>query len=77
MHDTSVRTEHRESRITRKNLLSSLLIGFLLGTIAGTPIGWFAHRVFSQQRAAQVLLCRQQNFGLTETELQARCGDLY
>ncbi len=48
-----------------------------IGIVIGTPIGWLTHRVFARQRAAQVLLCRQQNFGLSETQLQARCGDLY
>jgi len=73
----SVAPERRENRITRKNLVSSLLIGIMLGVIGGTPIGWFAHRIFAQQRAAQVLLCRQQNFGLPEADLQARCGEVY
>lgn len=77
MHDTTVREDHRRSQITRKNLLNSLLIGVLLGTIAGIPLGWFAHRIYFQQRTAQVLLCRQQNFGLPEVTLQARCGNLY
>jgi Mg/Co/Ni transporter MgtE len=77
MRETTVRPEHRENRITRKNLISSLLIGLVLGTIAGIPVGWFTHRVFAQQRAAQVLLCRQQNFGLPEADLQARCGEVY
>ena len=77
MRDATVAADRRENRITRKNLLSSLLIGFLLGTIAGTPIGWFLHRVYAQQRTAQVLLCRQQNFGLQEADLQARCGQPY
>lgn len=77
MQDTSVRHEHYENRITRKNLVSSLLTGLIIGTIAGTPLGWFAHKVYAKQRAAQVLLCRQQNFGLAEAQLQSRCGNLY
>lgn len=77
MRETPVAPEHREIRITRKNLINSLLIGFLIGVLAGTPIGWFVHRIYAQQRAAQVLLCRQQNFGLTEAQLSARCGTVY
>lgn len=69
--------ERQERRITRKNLLNSLIIGVLLGIIGGIPIGWFTHQFFARQRAAQVLLCRQQNYGLAETDLQARCGALY
>jgi Mg/Co/Ni transporter MgtE len=76
-HDTVATTDRHGNRITRKNLLSSLLIGLVLGIFAGAPVGWFAHQVFARQRAAQVLLCRQQNFGLPEAELQARCGDVY
>lgn len=45
--------------------------------VAGAPIGWVVHQVYARQRAAQVLLCRQQNYGLTEPDLQARCGALY
>ncbi|HEY9876002.1 MAG TPA: hypothetical protein V6D12_21405 [Candidatus Obscuribacterales bacterium] len=64
-----------EERITRKNLVSSLAIGLAIGIVAGTPIGWFAHRIYSQQRAAQVLLCRQQHVG--EPNLDAVCGSTY
>ncbi|MBW4421760.1 MAG: hypothetical protein KME13_21495 [Myxacorys californica WJT36-NPBG1] len=77
MQETPVTHRHSERKITRKNLLSSLLIGFVLGMVAGAPIGWFVHRLYAQQRTAQVLLCRQQNFGLAEADLQARCGTPY
>ncbi len=77
MQRTPVTNRPSERQITRKNLLSSLLIGFVLGVVAGTPIGWFTHRIYAQQRTAQVLLCRQQSFGLAEADLQARCGTPY
>lgn len=79
MRETQVapeRQEHREG-IHFKSLLRSFAVGLIVGVVAGAPLGWFAHRFYAQQRAAQVLLCRQQNFGLRETELQARCGNLY
>lgn len=67
---------HEREQIRRRDLLNSLLIGVVLGTLLlGAPLGWFAHRFYVQQRMAQVLLCRQQNFGLSENQLQARCGD--
>lgn len=77
MRDTAVRSERSEKRITRKNLVSSLLIGFGIGILAGGPLGWFSHRIYAQQRTAQVLLCRQQSFGVSEAELQSRCGSVY
>lgn len=77
MQETPVTHRSTERKITRKNLLSSLLIGLVLGTFVGTPIGWFTHRIYAQQRTAQVLLCRQQRFGLAEADLQARCGMPY
>ncbi|MDX2212325.1 MAG: hypothetical protein SFY66_03455 [Oculatellaceae cyanobacterium bins.114] len=40
-------------------------------------MGWFTHRVFAQQRAAQVLLCRQQHYGQAEASLQDICGTVY
>lgn len=73
-HD-HVRTE--QSRIRRKDLVRSLTIGFLLGVVGGLPIGWFAHRVYFQQRTAQVLLCRQNHIGQPEVELKSLCGSVY
>lgn len=81
MHDTQpVTSEHQRERerIRRRDLFNSLLIGIALGTVLlGAPLGWLAHRFYAQQRTAQVLLCRQQNFGLQEADLQARCGQPY
>lgn len=79
MRETRTVPEHQEHRegIVFKRLLRSFATGLIVGIVAGAPLGWFAHRLYAQQRAAQVLLCRQQNFGLRETELQARCGNIY
>nr|WP_290223488.1 hypothetical protein [Trichocoleus desertorum] len=70
-----VQTE--QSRIRRKDLVRSLTIGILLGVVGGLPIGWFAHRVYFQQRTAQVLLCRQNHIGQPEVELKSLCGSVY
>jgi hypothetical protein len=81
MHDTQTPSAERHAereRIHRRDLFNSLLIGIGLGTLLlGLPLGWFTHRIYSQQRMAQVLLCRQQNFGLNEADLQSRCGQPY
>lgn len=79
MYETQApRHSQEKDRIHRRDLLNSLLIGVGLGTILlGLPLGWFAHRLYAQQRTAQVLLCRQQNFGLQEADLEARCGQPY
>jgi F0F1-type ATP synthase assembly protein I len=74
-HDHISRAEHES--ITRKNLVNSLVTGLVMGIIAGAPLGWFAHRIYYQQRAGQVLLCRQQHPGQLEAELKALCGSLY
>ena len=74
-HDHISRAEHE--RITRKNLVYSLVTGLLIGAIAGSPLGWFAHQIYYQQRAGQVLLCRQKHIGQPESELKALCGSAY
>ncbi len=74
-HDHITPAEHE--RITRKNLVSSLATGLVIGLIAGAPLGWIAHRIYYQQRAGQVLLCRQKHIGQPEAELKALCGDVY
>ncbi|HEY9748941.1 MAG TPA: hypothetical protein V6C63_09695 [Allocoleopsis sp.] len=71
------RVRAEQNRIRRKDLVRSLTIGILLGVVGGLPIGWFAHRVYFQQRTAQVLLCRQNHIGQPEVELKALCGSVY
>lgn len=70
-----MQVETRESSITRKDLFRSLIIGGIIGIIAGCPLGWFAHQLYSQQRSAQVLLCRQKNVGAPN--LEQLCGSTY
>lgn len=63
--------------LKRRNPLPLLITGLLIGLVAGAPLGWFSHQFYYRYRSAQVLLCRQQNFGQTEPQLQAVCGSLY
>jgi F0F1-type ATP synthase assembly protein I len=74
-HDHISRAEH--NKITRKNLVYSLVTGLVLGVFAGAPVGWFTHKVYYQQQAGQVLLCRQKHIGQPEAELKALCGSVY
>lgn len=69
--------DSRDHRFPRRAITSSLLAGLILGLIGGAVSGWFAHRLFYQQRAAQVLLCRQQHYGQPEVELQRICGSVF
>lgn len=73
--DQLTRAQH--NRITRKNILYSLVTGLIIGSIAGAPLGWFVHQIYYQQRAGQVLLCRQKHIGQPEAELKALCGSAY
>jgi len=79
MRQLTIAPDHahiERERIRRRDLLNGLLIGVAPGTIIlGLPLGWFTHRIYAQRRMAQLLLCRQQNFGLLENQLQARCSN--
>ena len=67
----------KENRITRKHLVSSLVTGLLLGAIAGTPIGWFTHRAYAEQRYAKNLICREQHRNEPEAVVQSICGSRF
>ena len=72
----SVRVEPQNT-ITRKNLVSSLIIGLIVGLLAGLPLGWIAHRFYAEQRLADVLICREKNRDLPEVQLQSLCGSRF
>ena len=63
--------------ISRKNLISSLLTGLVIGLIGGVPLGWIAHQIYAEQRLAQVLICREKNRNLPEVQLQSLCGSRF
>jgi hypothetical protein len=67
----------KENRITRKHLVYSLLTGLLIGAIAGTPIGWFTHRAYTEQRLAKNLICREQHRNEPEAVVQSICGSRF
>ena len=68
--DTAV----RGNNIKRKHLVYSLITGLIIGTIAGTPIGWIAHQYYFQQRLAQTLLCRERNSSQPAAVVDSICG---
>lgn len=67
-------TVERGNTIKRKHLVFSLITGLIIGTFLGTPIGWFAHRFYEQQRLAKVLLCREQNRNQPAVVVGSICG---
>ncbi|GAC1465354.1 MAG: hypothetical protein NVS2B14_19230 [Chamaesiphon sp.] len=78
MTRTHVTPESSERKgLGRKDLVSSLVIGLVLGIFGGMPLGWFAHKVYYQQHSGQVLLCRQKHIGQPEYELQSLCGSAF
>lgn len=74
---TEVNRIRHEDSIKRKHLISSLITGFLIGAVAGTPIGWFAHRFYYQQRLAQILVCREQNASQSAAVVDSICGSRF
>ncbi len=70
-------TKAEHNRITRKNLISSLLTGLAIGVVVGIPIGWVTHQYYSQQRLAQVLLCHERNRNKPATVVESMCGPRY
>ena len=60
--------------ISRKNLVSSLITGLIIGVFAGMPLGWLAHRFYADQRLAQVMICREHNRNQPAATLEAICG---
>ncbi len=67
-------TATRTNTIKRKHLVYSLITGLIIGAIAGTPLGWIAHRYYYQQRLAQFLLCREQNRNQPAAYVDSICG---
>ena len=60
--------------ISRKNLVSSLITGLIIGIVAGAPLGWAAHQFYAEQRLAQTVICREKNRNLPEAQVQSICG---
>ncbi|MBD2744744.1 hypothetical protein [Coleofasciculus sp. FACHB-1120] len=67
----------KENRITRKHLVYSLLTGLVIGAIAGTPIGWFTHRTYAEQRLAKNLICREQHRNEPVAVVESICGSRF
>ncbi len=68
----------REKTITRNNLIQSLITGTILGALVlGAPLGWFAHRFYSEQRLAKVLICREKNQDKPVSVVDSICGSWF
>ncbi len=70
-------TVARKNLVARKHLVTSLVTGLIIGIIAGSPIGWFAHQFYYQQRLAQVLLCRENHRNQPAAVVDSQCGTPY
>lgn len=67
----------KQSNISRKNLVSSLLIGMVIGLIPGVIFGWVAHRFYADQRTAQTLICREKHANQPAVQVDAICGSRF
>lgn len=67
----------QQKSIARKHLVFSLIIGIAVGAIAGAPIGWIAHRFYSEQRLAQMLICREKNRDKPVAVVESICGSTF
>jgi len=63
--------------IARKHLVFSLITGIAVGAIAGAPIGWTANRFYSEQRLAQILICREKNRDKPVAIVESICGSRF
>jgi len=63
--------------INRKNLVQSLIIGLVIGVIVGAPLGWVVHQFYSEQRLADILICREKNRNLPEAQVETICGSRF
>jgi len=63
--------------IGRKHLVWSLITGIAVGAIAGALIGWMANGYYSEQRLAQILICREKNRDKPVAIVESICGSRF
>ncbi|MEG3845862.1 hypothetical protein QT971_24500 [Microcoleus sp. herbarium19] len=63
--------------IARKHLVWSLITGIAVGAIAGAPLGWMANGYYSEQRLAQILICREKNKDKPVATVESICGSRF
>lgn len=63
--------------IVRKHLVLSLITGLAVGALAGAPIGWMANGYYSEQRLAQILICREKNRDKPVAIVESICGSRF
>jgi hypothetical protein len=66
-----------QNPIARKHLILSLITGLAVGAIAGAPLGWMANGAYSEQRLAQILICREKNKDQPVAIVESRCGSRF
>ena len=66
-----------QESIARKHLVLSLITGIAVGAIAGAPIGWIANGYYTEQRLAQILICREKNRDKPVAIVESICGSRF
>ena len=66
-----------QQSIARKHLVLSLITGIAAGAIAGAPIGWMANGYYTEQRLAQILICREKNRDKPVAIVESICGSRF
>ncbi len=67
----------QQKPIARKHLVLSLIVGIAVGAIAGAPIGWMANGYYTEQRLAQILICREKNKDKPVAIVESICGSRF
>ncbi|MBE9164338.1 MULTISPECIES: hypothetical protein [Microcoleaceae] len=67
----------QQKPIARKHLVLSLITGLAVGAIAGAALGWIANGYYTEQRLAQILICREKNRDKPVAIVESICGSRF